>query len=247
MTDHDFLAAYINSFRFHFANDIAGVKNLESRYLIVTDKYAQLLGFKNASELHGLGDGDALVSTAQFEKVFYQQDRIVEQSGTTLICLDNHFYSNGFDSYVFHKTPVINPRTRNILGVRLIASKPLLLSPIRLAIDIPQVCKVNPQLVTVSYSAVSNFRLTSRQHLVLFLILNGYSQGEIVQIFPLLQEHISEPAVKDILRVLKIKLGVNTKKELINKATRNGLHTCVPVQLMRQGSFVLHDHEFKIK
>lgn len=40
MTDHDFLAAYINSFRFYFANDIAGVKDLESRYLIVTDKYA---------------------------------------------------------------------------------------------------------------------------------------------------------------------------------------------------------------
>lgn len=101
MTDREFLTTYLNSFYLQFDNDIAGVKDNQSRYLLVTQKYAELLGFDSASELIGLSDGDANTSIAQYGEIFYQQDRLVEQTRTALVCLDNHYYKNGFDSYIF--------------------------------------------------------------------------------------------------------------------------------------------------
>jgi DNA-binding CsgD family transcriptional regulator len=248
MTDRDFLTTYLNSFYLQFDNDIAGIKDNQSRYLLVTQKYAKLLGFNNASELIGLSDGDANTSIASYEKIFYQQDRLVEQTRESLICMDNHYYGHGFDSYLFNKTPVINPRTKNVLGVRLVATKPLLLLPVRLALEMQQASVAKyPLSPEIGSEQKLDVKLTERQHLVLFLVMNGYSQGDIVKTFRLLKEQISEAAVKDVMRVLKIKFDVKNKEELIKKAIRNGLHTHVPAKLILQGSFILRDFEFKIK
>lgn len=248
MTDHDFLTTYLNSFFLQFDNDIAGIKDNQSRYLLVTQKYAELLGFNSASELIGLSDGDANTSSASYEKIFYQQDRLVEQTREPLVCMDNHYYGHGFDSYIFNKTPVINPRTKNVLGVRLVATKPLLLLPVRLALEMQRTSFINhSQSPEVGNNQKLDIKLTERQHLVLFLVLNGCSQGEIVKTFRLLQEQITEAAVKDVMRVLKIKFNVSNKDELIKKTIKNGLHTHVPAKLILQGSFILRDFEFKIK
>lgn len=248
MTDRDFLTTYLNSFYLQFDNDIAGIKDNQSRYLLVTQKYAELLGFDNASELIGLSDGDTNTPIARYEEIFYYQDRLVEQTRASLLCMDNHYYSYGFDSYIFNKTPVINPRTKNVLGVRLVATKPLLLLPVRLALEMQQASVVKHSLSPeIGRQQKLDIKLSERQHLVLFLVLNGYSQGDIVKTFQLLQEQITEAAVKDVMRVLKIKFDVKNKDELIKKAIRNGLHTHVPAKLIMQGSFILRDFEFKIK
>ena len=248
MTDREFLTTYLNSFYLQFDNDIAGVKDNQSRYLLVTQKYAELLGFDSASELLGLSDGDANTSIAQYGEIFYQQDRLVEQTRTALVCLDNHYYKNGFDSYIFNKTPVINPRTKNVLGIRLVATKPLLLLPVRLALEMQRISFADHSLSPeIGSKQKLDIKLTERQHLILFLVLNGYSQGDIVKTFRMLQEQISQAAVKDVMRVLKIKFDVKNKEELIKKAIKNGLHTHVPAKLILQGSFILRDHEFKIR
>ncbi len=247
MTDCDFLAAYVDSFGMQFQNDIAALKDLESSYLVSTRKFAQLLGFKNAAELIGLSDGDAPSPTAKYAEVYYQQDRTVEQTRSALICLDNHNYHYGFDSYIFTKTAVINPKTENVLGTRLIASKPLLLSPINIALEMQGLSASYNEMISLGKTKLNNVKLTNRQHLVLFLTINGYSQGEIVKFFKLIQDNISEAVVKDTLRVLKVKFGATSKAGLIMKVLKSGRHTHIPAQLACQGSFVLLNHEFKIQ
>ena len=100
MDDDVFLSEYIKSFHMQFENDIAGLKNLESRYLANTQKYAKLHGFNESDELVGLLDRDLRSQTSLHSKTYYKQDRMVEEIRSSIVCLDNHNYADGFASYV---------------------------------------------------------------------------------------------------------------------------------------------------
>ena len=149
--------------------------------------------------------------------------------------------------YVFNKSPIINPTTQKVLGTKLVASAPLLFLPANLAIEMHNSLANSDELQNFSYHDELKIKLTDKQHLVLFLILYGYSQSEVVKIFHLLEEGGTEAGIKDIFKVLKVKFGVKNKQELVAKAIKNGLHTHVPAKLIGEGSFILQGHEFKIK
>lgn len=248
LTDEQYLEEYLKSFYLQFDGELAAIKDSHSNYIAVTNEYAQILGFKNNVELINLSDNHALTKTAQYSTSFYKQDRLAEAQRKEITCLDNHEYAHGFDVLLFNKKPIINPDTNNVLGVRLRGHRPLMLSPIKIALDMQNVPSEENQHNLVLGNFVTNeIELTDLQHVVLYLTIHNYSQRDIERVSAYLGLTISEETAKSTLKKLRHKFNVDSKEQLIGAARKLGLHIAIPAKLFKEGSFILNGYELQVK
>ena len=225
LTDEQYLEEYLKSFYLQFNGELAAIKDLNSNYIAVTNEYAKILGFKNNVELINLSDNHALTKTAQYSESFYKQDRLAEAQRKEITCLDNHEYAHGFDVLLFNKKPIINPDTSNVLGTRLRGHRPLMLSPIKIALDMQNVpSEENQHNLILGNFSTNEIELTDLQHVVLYLTIHNYSQGDIERVSAHLDLKISEETAKNTLKKLRHKFKASSKEQLISAARKVGLH-----------------------
>ena len=239
LTDEQYLEEYLKSFYLQFDGELAAIKDGHSNYIAVTNEYARLIN---------LSDNHALTKTAQYSTSFYQQDRLVESLRKEITCLDNHEYAHGFDVLLFNKKPIINPDTNNVLGVRLRGHRPLMLSPIKIALDMQNAPSEENQHNLILGNFVTNeIEITDLQHIVLYLTIHNYSQRDIERVSVHLGITISEETAKSTLKKLRHKFQVDSKEQLISAARKLGLHIAIPAKLFKEGSFILNGYELQVK
>lgn len=246
LTDEQYLQEYIKSFYFQFEHEIAAIKDCQSLYIAATKGYVRLMGFENPEDIVGKGDEAATAETAKYAKLFYQQDRHVESLRREITCLDNHNYAHGFDVFLFNKHPVINPHTDNILATRLRAHRPLMLSPLKISLDMQHETSKREQHFRIGNFSDTKIKLTTLQHIVLYLTLSNLSQREIEEFTTSINCPISEESAKNVLRTLRQKFKVNSKEALIAEAMKMGLHVQIPAQLFKKGSYILNGYEIVV-
>ncbi len=165
----------------------------------------------------------------------YNQDQAIKDSGKpkTYILIDHHE-----NIYVIRKRPIINPATGNFLGIMGI-SRPYCL---------PNVLQLIYRINGVDYGMLNKakdktlcYELTERQHMVLFLYLNKYSNTEIADILTTLGYQISKTRVNDHLENLKYIFHVRSKEQLIEKAISHNYHVYFPRKLLKVGSYAIDD------
>lgn len=248
LTDEQYLEEYLKSFYVQFNDELAAIKDLNSNYIAITNEYAKILGFKHHAELINLSDSHALARTVQYVDSFHKQDRLAETSRKEITCLDNHEYAHGFDVLLFNKKPIINPDTNNVLGTRLRGHRPLMLSPIKIALDMQNApSEENQHNLIIGNFITNEIELTDLQHIVLYLTIHNYSQGDIERVSAHLDLKISEETAKNTLKKLRHKFKANSKEQLISAARKVGLHIAIPAKLFKEGSFILNGYELQVK
>ncbi len=245
-SDEEYIDLYIKSFYFQFENEMAAIKDCNSRYLAATKSYAKLMGFNSIESIVGQGDADATADTAKHSELFYQQDRYVESLRREVTCLDNHNYAHGFDVFLFNKYPVINPATNNILATRLRAHRPLMLSPLKIALDMQQENSKQDHHFRIGNFINSKIKLTELQHTVLYLTISNLSPRDIEDFTTSINIPVSEDSAKNVLRTLRQKFKVKSKEKLIAEAMKIGIHVQIPAQIFKKGSFILDGYEITV-
>ena len=244
-SDRRFLTSYLGSFHLYYQTELVAIKDTANKYLTATLEYAMLMGFNTVEGLINIGYSQKNLSYADYMDIFHLQDlRVVEQK-QDIYCLNNLEYNGKLESVLCHKKPVINPDTGNVVAIRLIAQKPMVISPVQLFLTAHKIKK--NQLLSLGNFAKTKINLTQRQHLVLFLTINRYSQGDIANFFILLKDKMSVATVASTLYRLRERFNVTNNEDLINKSIQLGMHIKVPQMLLKKGSFILNNHELEIK
>lgn len=140
---------------------------------------------------------------------------------------------------IVFKRPIINPVTDNFVGILIHIS----------ALAMPNILKTLLKVNRKSnYLVRSNssynqleYKLTEKQHIVLFLYLHRYSAAEISSILGTLDYKMSNSRINDHLEALKFIFHVKTKDQLIEKALAMNYDLLIPGALLKEGSYPLDE------
>ncbi|MBX9598828.1 MAG: hypothetical protein K2X04_09680 [Burkholderiales bacterium] len=170
-----------------------------------------------------------------FDKVFLAQDSLVRNSTKVHSFIHINTHNKIF---IVTKRPIINPATGNFVGIFCCMRNfmhPHILNLIYKINDIDFGMANSQQIEPLRY------KLTRRQHMVLFLYLQKYSYSEIASIMATLGHKISAGRVNDHLENLKYIFAVKTKEQLIEMALSYKYHLFIPRQFLKPGSYLLDD------
>lgn len=139
---------------------------------------------------------------------------------------------------LLRKRPIFNPATSNFIGIYT-STRPF---------NLPNVLNLIYKINGVTLGMQNKkqpvqivHKLTERQHSVLFLYLNKYSNTEIASIITTLGNKISTTRVNDHLENLKYIFQATTKDQLIEKAIALGYHLLIPRVFLKSGCYPIDD------
>jgi hypothetical protein len=194
MNDEDFFECYCKSADILFNNglgEMVFIKDKDFNYQYLSPLYE-----KNKSQ-QGLivanKDTDLSEEQSAIWDIIRKQDEEIKESREVREFLDIDMYKR---IGLVRKRPIINPSTNNFLGILGIIkpfSMPNFLSLIY------KMHGVNFGLNNKEQSTRLKIKLTERQHMVLFLYINKYSNTEISFIISLISSKISVSRVNDHL------------------------------------------------
>jgi DNA-binding CsgD family transcriptional regulator len=244
IADDEYLSHYcsgVDIIHGYHLNDVSFVKDNRLRFIYVSKGYLNHLYADKpkvkASDIVGRRSGRIKGDqrNASLDQTFLSQDAEVIKVNKTkcFLCIDNHD-----KPLVISKTPIINPATGNCVGIFCRLRK--FMHPHILSL-IYKLNGVDFGLVNASRVDPLKYKLTSRQHMVLFLCLNKYSYSEICSIMKTLGYDISEGRVNVHLKNLKYIFGVKSKEQLFEVALSYKYNLFIPRQFLKPGSYLLDD------
>lgn len=210
---------------------IMGIKDINSRHIIATDKYARTIGLVKGTELCGRFDKDLpCESIARYSETFVAQDLELLKSfdvNKTVTALNIHNYSDGFRSRIIKKNLLIHQKSKSILGV-LYHGYDIELSDI---LNILPACFLRsnkePYLLANRYD--NKINLTEYEKEICFLILQNWDMKNIAdfmnQTRPLKINRSADTIVKKKNYICH-KLGLNSilLESLKSYLIANNLH-----------------------
>lgn len=209
----------------------AGSKNKESIFTEVTEAYQRLVGAEKS--LVGLSDFETPCATSESAQEFFKQDRDVESTQKSLLCLDVHYYANSLSATFFRKSPKY--ADSNIIGTDFCGwdinsedGNNVIALSIGLSIKLSKSNKSkigqNSLIVTDKFDG-----LTMREFEILYLSSLKLTAKEIANGF-----EISHKTVEDHIYKIKEKLFFNGhKKDLIDFfVDEKKLHNYVPASFL---------------
>ena len=242
LLDKDFFELYCKSADIVFNNgdsEVAFIKDHDLKYCYISPAYlASLRADGVITPDYIEGNNCVLKKNEQQAKIlddFAKQDKLVQ---STLKVHNFIFVSVHNEITLVRKRPIINPATGNFVGI-MGTARPFLIPNL---LDL--IYKMNGitfGLANFEQNGLLAYKLTSRQHLVLFLYINKYSNTEIADIISLVSDKMSGSRVNDHLENLKYIFQVSKKEQLIEKAINLKYHRYIPRQLIKSGSFILED------
>lgn len=193
---------------------IIGIKDINSRHIIATDKYARTIGLCNGTDVNGLMDRDLpCMAIAEYAQTFVAQDieLLKNNLNTTLTALNIHDYSDGVKSRIIKKSMLIHHESKSILGI-LYQGYDIELSDI---LNILPACfirtKYESKVIAQVYDKEIN--LTDYEQEICFLLLQNWDMKNIAdfmnQVRPLKSLRTADTIVKK-KNYICYKLGLNS-------------------------------------
>jgi DNA-binding CsgD family transcriptional regulator len=170
-----------------------------------------------------------------FEDLLEEDEKVCNSEST------NYFLRvDGSDRlFIVSKRAVINPATGNTVG--LFCQMRNYFHPHMLNL----IYKINGVEFGVGDSSEDQplkYKLTQRQHMVLFLYLFKYSHTQISSIMTNLGHKISAGRVNEHLGNLKHIFGVEAKDQLIERALNCKYNQVIPREFLKVGSYSLNEN-----
>ncbi len=206
-----------------------GTKNKLSIFTEVSESYCKLVGSEKC--LIGLSDFETPCTTAQHAQKFYDQDRLVEKKGNSMLCLDVHYYAKGLSATFFRKLPkkqenkIIGTEfcgwridnQRDIIGLSLVLSL--------------QLSKHNKAVLGENSLIVQDNigELSVRETEVVYLASMNFKSKSIASILGL-----SVKTVEDYLYKAKLKYHFNGSKKLFSEymVEEENMHHYLPSEFL---------------
>lgn len=226
---------------FNSQNDeVAFVKDHDFIYRGVSEGFISTFyrGEKiSANDILGKASGDQpkFIKNPQYLTAIQKEDQLVHDTLKTHRFL---FIDNNNTIFIVTKRPVINPATNNFVGI--FACMRNFMHPHILNL-IYKMNGVKFGMANANQTMPLKFELTERQHMVLFLYVNKYSNTEIASIMGILGQKLSAGRVNDHLENLKYIFAVKSKEQLIEKAISYKYHLFIPRKFLKPGSYLLDD------
>ncbi len=222
-------------------DEITYIKDSDSIFRYVSKGYLQLLysdkPLVKAEDVLG-GTRGRIKTDKRIDDIFkdlLEEDEKVRNSEST-----NYFLrvDGGDRLFIVSKRAVINPATGNMVG--LFCQMRNYFHPHMLNL-IYKINGVEFGMANSTDAEPLKYKLTQRQHMVLFLYLFKYSYTQISSIMTNLGHKISAGRVNEHLENLKHIFGVKVKDQLIERALSHKYNLVIPRQFLKPGSYSLND------
>lgn len=240
-SDEYFLQQYIQNFpAFYDETDIAFIKNLDYVYEIATMGYAKMLLCENSIELVNKHDSELNYreDTYLLSKIRHYDDKTMIEGITSrhLVALN----VKGCANIILNKCkPLRNPLTNKVIGMLSV------LEPLHSLNIVKFIMKNSPQIRQTDatyFSDNAEISLTTRQKMVLFLVINFLSNSEIQIVLNASGFQLSLSRINTIFSDLKKIFRVNSKEELIEKAIRLNYHSQIPHEFLPKIFYDIDDY-----
>jgi len=238
LSDEDFFANYCTLADIVYNNgeeEAVFIKDKDLVFRYVSMEYLARFFPKGST----LTDVQNEVPQTDEEREILEVIRVQDELVRTTMETRKYLYVDKYDHVIMtHESPIINPATGNFVGLLGMANTFILPHILDL------IYKINGTifgLTTKTQSEPLKYKLTKRQHVVLFLSLNNYSYSEIASIMTTLGLTISPGRVNAHLEKLKAIFNVLSKEQLIEKAILLKYHRFIPRDLLKNGSYDIND------
>lgn len=207
---------------------IVGIKNSDSTYKGINQLTANLLGFKNPSDIVGKTDYELPCAASQFASHYIAQDKKVFLTKKSLTTFDIQNYATGWKIFISTKNLLQNASETDLsLIINCTDVSNTIFS--RYYYNLFQIdakkfgTKFYKSATYILNSDHCPLLLTKKQEQCLFFLIRGKSLKEIATILG-----ISHRTVEDHIDSIKNKLQCQTKRELIEKAIDCGFLYYLP-------------------
>ena len=214
-------------------------KDLGSRYSVISNDYATLLGWKNADACADLTDYDIPSHAVNAAEQFVALDQKVIVSGIAVTSLYICHYAHGWKVLLSNKTPIQKEdgEMTGVFGQVLDISNTHMYNWY-LSLnyhDLKFAKNVEKPTIYILNQEHSPLPISPREQMCLFLLIRGKSMKEIGAIL-----QISARTVEKNFEYIKIKLGCNSKSQLIELAITSGFIHYIPEEISARSGWDLN-------
>lgn len=232
--DTKYLEQIVNAFSTlnSFHEGIAFIKNVNLNTIVATKKVLEWVQVTTLEEFNNwrnmvLNSEDCLEKRLML-KANSQYIEILATASPKktldIVKVDNHLVID-----IWTLTPIINPATKNILGIYATATEFIYPHLLRLLL------KLNNTPIE-SNQAMIKHKLTERQQMILFLYLHRFSNTEISTYLTTIGHKISAGRVNEHLRNLKMIFAVNSKEQLLDIALKFNYDKTIPEGFLHENT-----------
>jgi DNA-binding CsgD family transcriptional regulator len=209
-------------------------KDLDSKYLGITEELAHFLGWKDASQSIGKTDYDLPCKASESADEFIKQDRRTIESGLKTICVAIEEYNTGWHIILGEKNP-IKDENGQITSLFINGFDVSNVSQFRASLVLRAVDNKfhNRNLKATTYFLTpppTPKKLTEKQESCLFLMIRGKTAKEIAKIL-----QVSPRTIECHIEAIKSRLDCQTRSEIIGKAIDNDFLYYIPKNLCQNG------------
>lgn len=247
--DDAYIEEYIKSFYSICYNKIGAIKDVDSKYIMATNNFVALVGLNSIGSIIHLTDIQLPCSMANYSKKYKEQDEMIIKYKSSQSYIEIQEFATGIGVYKFTKSPIINPKTNNILGV-LINVEPFQVTNMMDVMLEMHTKRRNVPLNTNSFGCnKANISLGPKQTEVLFCLSLGIKEDKYIADFikKVLNIEYGIVHIRDIVRDLLAKFNVCKREELLEEIVKQKLHTSFPLHFLKFGSHYIRDATSSIK
>lgn len=232
--DSKYLEQVINAFLTlnSFQDGIAFIKDKNLNTLVATKKVLDWAKVNTSEEFNNwrnkILNGEDCLEKKLMLKANSQYVEILTTGNPKktldIVKVDNHLVID-----IWTLIPIINPTSKNTLGIYAIATEFVYPHLLRLLL------KLNNTPIELN-EVVTQHKLTERQQMILFLYLHRFSNTEISTYMTTIGYKISAGRVNEHLRNLKIIFGASSKEQLLDIALKYNYDKTIPEGFLHQNT-----------
>jgi DNA-binding CsgD family transcriptional regulator len=213
------------------ANAICGIKDINHQIVAINDRTANLVGYKSAKQLIKLriSDNDIECDAKNLGHQFQKEDQLSEKQ-PSLTTLTWATYADSINHLLLTEKSILLNEKNEKIGY-FIYSLDLThhnILNLQSQLSVSEIIKkTKRQFSKVIYPGYPDVKLTQKQSICLYYILNGYSSNAISKIL-----HLSKRTVESYIENIKNKFHCDSKQQLIELAISKGYLEIIPKAIL---------------
>jgi DNA-binding CsgD family transcriptional regulator len=217
-------------------NDIPGISSItdeESKFVRVSTIGVDLSGYKNEDQMFGTGYGDLKADAHKVHEVWENDEKFARQTKNIIRIISYANFDTGWKVLFGHQKPLIDKESNEVIGLInnfIDITKNAIFDVGRLILMESEGLKRKQfQYRVQDHEGFEG--LSKREQEVLFWYSHGINSLGISKRLSKPESPLSPNTVRSYLAKIKLKLGVSTKEQLLEKSISLGFMCTVPESL----------------
>ena len=243
--DDAYMESYVRGCYSIYSNKIGAIKDINSNFIMATNGFAELVGLKSISAIINLTDQQLPGSLSKYAKEFKRQDELIVKQRLPQSFIEIQEFGTGIGVYRSTKSPIINPKTNNVIGILLSVEPFQVTSMMDIMLEMHTKKRNSTQQSNANTFVYNktNISLGPKQAEILFCLSLGIKEDKYIAEFirKVLNVEYDIVNIKSNLKVLMSKFNVYSRDQLLEKIVSQKLHTLLPLHFLKFGSYYISD------